>query len=309
MIRVTLAAGSGTVTFYTAPNMGGTQTQLGAAVIAGATSIIGSTFPVSAGDFDPSIGAASATGGINGAVMEFQLYNGGGTLVADPVFTAQLAGVLAFSDAQGNTWTMQGTAEISQRSYRFHGEMSASPKATDPSVTDVYVPLAAGGLLRRLQQGNAPLYSPMRRAIAAQAGTLAPVVYWPLEETAGATSFGSVTGGPPMSFTGSPNLASDSSWPGSAPLPVLNGSEFTGNVPAYSGSGSIVARFLMHVPASTSTPDASVICRVLTTGKVRELTLRYKTGGALELTGWDTTATTSSAAGPSRSAWRASCCG
>lgn len=274
-VRVTLAVSTGTVTFYTGPAGGAdgsTWTQLGDAVVAGATSIHAGTAPFTIGTFTGNCYEAELRAGI------------AGTVKAHPVFTAQTAGATSFTDAQSNTWTLNGTAEISGRDYRFHGEMSALPVTWDSSGNDVWTPAAAGGQLRRLGQGNAPVYSAMKRAVLALSGTLAPVAYWPCEDLSGATSIGSAMGGPLMSVSGSADFAADTSFACSAGLPVINSSAWYGTIPGYTSNGSIVVRFLMDVQSGPG--NATRIMRVITTGTCFEFSLYYTTGGGLGLAGF-----------------------
>lgn len=276
-IKVTLAVATSTVTFWTAPNISGPWTQLGSAVSAGAaTSVFNSTSPVVVGD-----NSAAVQGGIYG----FRLLNGiGGSVAAYADFTSQAAGTTSWTDAPGNTWTLAGTAEISGRDYRFHGEMSSLPVAWDETGNDVWVPVAAGGLLRRLGQGNAPLNSAMKRATLAQSGTLAVHAYWPGEDLSGAAAIGSAVGGPLMSVIGAPGFASDSSFLCSASLPQLNGSTWVGAVPAYTSHGSLIVRFLMKL--GTLAPSGTALVRVITSGTCEEFSMHVYTGGGLGIAGY-----------------------
>jgi hypothetical protein len=61
---------------------------------------------------------------------------------------------------------------------RFLGEVSSWPTKWEPKGADVYMPLEAAGLMRRLGQGNAPAPSAPRRYLP----TTAPAAYWPLED-------------------------------------------------------------------------------------------------------------------------------
>lgn len=288
-LRVTIdvnnGAGGRTVTFFTGAAGGAdgsTWTQLGAAVTqAGTTSIFDSTTAVAVGNYplNPHVG-------IRGAVFEFEMRNGiGGTVVARPVFSAQAAGAASFADAQGNTWTLNALAELSGRSYRAHAEATGWPLFTDPSGINLTVQLSANGVLRRISQGQTPAASPMYRAFTRITGTLAPVAYWPMEDGTGATSLASGIGGPPMEINGPVQLAQDSSFPGSLPLPVMNGGSCYGKVPHYSGSGSIICRFLLNVQAAPQ--DGARLMRVITTGTCTEVSLYYGTGGKLGFAGFN----------------------
>lgn len=288
MVRATMNATNGTVQFFTAATMAGSQTGLGATVTgAGATSIHDSTAHVTVGNYDT---AFVSTAGINGSVFEMQYYNGiAGTKVADPVFTAQTAGAATFADAQSNTWTMNGSAELSSRSYRAHAEMASLPVQWDPSGKDVWTAVSGAGILRRLGQNNTPVLSTMQRGILAQSGTLAPVAYWPMEDLQGATQAGSATGGPPMIATGAVSFAADSSFLASNAIPQMNHGTLAGPVPAYTSHGSVVVRFLMNVEDTPG--DGARIVRVHTTGTCHDLSLYYGTGGTLGMAAFDSTGT------------------
>ena len=287
--RVTLAASSGTVTFYTAGTIAGSWAQLGATVNTAAASLRGGNSPCQVGY--SADWAAVGVGGLQGKVNAFQILSGiGGTLKASPDFSAATAGASTYTDAESNVWTVQGTAEYSGRDYRAHVECSALPQSWDATGTDVWTPVTGGGVLRRLSQGQAPVTSPMKRGIQAKTGALKPVAYWPMEDAGAAASLGSATGGPAMTFTSGLQLAADSGFACSQPIPTLGGAELDGVIPAYTPPGlgvAIVMRFLMDTPSSTSTPDNAIIARVLCTDTVREFTLRYRTGGGLDLSGWD----------------------
>lgn len=109
--------------------------------------------------------------GMNGAIYDMELHSGiGGTIVAHPAFGSQTAGATSWTDAQSNTWSVAGTAELSGRLYRYHGELAAMPKASDPSATDVYSQATASGILRRLQMGQNPLNSALYRGYVRLAG-------------------------------------------------------------------------------------------------------------------------------------------
>ncbi|MDT3395429.1 hypothetical protein RKE29_01980 [Streptomyces sp. B1866] len=239
-VRATLdvndGSGNNVLTFYTAPSLGGPWTQLGSPVVtAGVTSIFNSTASLDVGGvlnagFDNPVGALYA----------FELRNGiGGTLAAAPDFTAQTVGVGSFTDSAGRTWTVSGAASITNRVRRFTGEVSSWPARWDVSGQDVYVPVEAAGILRRLGQGAKPLDSTLRRRIV----SLAPLAYWPMEEPDGATqAYSPIAGVRPLT-------ASEVTWgqadslPSSQPLPVLA-----------SGGGSL-PRLYAPIPAPVGTPS------------------------------------------------------
>lgn len=112
-VRVTLDVDNGaagkTATFYTAPVLTGTWTQLGAPVTtAGTTSIFLGT---SIGEIGTH--TAGSTAPLNGIVHAVEIRNGiGGTAGANPDFAAQPSGTRSFVDPAGRTWTLNGLASI-----------------------------------------------------------------------------------------------------------------------------------------------------------------------------------------------------
>jgi hypothetical protein len=259
-IKVTMATATGQVKFFTAPNISTAYVKLGLTVTPGAAAVFDSTAAVQAG-YGTATGMTGYTG-IYGKVHAFKLLNGiGGTLQASPDFTIQAAGATSFADAQGNTWTVQGTAEISDRKYRFHGEVPAWPVQQDQSGGDVYDQVQAAGILRRLQAGTAPpLDSPLKRGLQRAAGAAAPVAYWACEDGAGSNSIASgLPGGTPMRVTGSPTFASDAGFACSAPVPLISNSEWRGTIPQHSADSANVLRWLMRVPFAGATSLASIM--------------------------------------------------
>lgn len=178
------------------------------------------------------------------------------------------------------------------RRYRFHGEVPAWPIASDISGRDTVVTVTASGMLRRLRQGNQALRSPMVRAytIAYTSSefvfhpALTPAAYWPCEDAANATQIASgLSGGSPMTVSGSPTFAADSTFPGSAPLPQLNGSAWIGSVPPVSAATANIVQCLLSVPAAGE-PNAGVIARMTTTGTVARVELAYTSASAGTIT-------------------------
>lgn len=298
-LRVTLNASTGTVTFYTGTGIDGTWTQLGPALSAtggAATAVEASVAPLVIGySFGSSIGGFPVTGGgqLHGQAEEYRLYNGiGGTVAADAVFTGLAPGTTSWTDAQGNAWNLAGGAEISSRDYRLHGELAAVVPAVDGSAATATAAVTVAGPLRRIQAGSAPpVLSPVRRGMLLLTGDQYPVAYWPMEDPAGAGSLASaVPGVPDMDISGSPDLAADTSFAASAPLPVLNGAKLAAHVPPYAdlgGSGGLLVRWLMKL-SSGDIPSSgwTELMRMFFSGSsVPDLSVRVYAGGAVGLTG------------------------
>lgn len=141
------------------------------------------------------------------------------------------------------------------------------------------VSLSASGTLRRLAQGASPVVSALRRVLGVGASVCA---YWPAEEGTDAEVISSGIGGPAMGVTGSPRYAASDTFPGSAPLPVLNGSSWYGVVPTYTNTGDTQVRWLIDVPTSGG-DDAHALIVLRTTGTASTWAVRYRTGGDIEL--------------------------
>jgi hypothetical protein len=118
--------------------------------------------------------------------------------------------------------------------FLFWGEVSAWPPGWDTSGNDVYVQIDAGGVLQRYQQSGL-IGSVMRRYYLKTLAntTKSPIAYWPCEDQNNSTQFLSpIVNCPAMTFTGAPQISSDSNYPGSDPIPLVNGSVWTGSTPA-----------------------------------------------------------------------------
>lgn len=286
-LRVTLDVNNGasghTVTFYTAETIFGPWTQLGDPVVtAGTTSVFDSTAGLEIGDVEDLTNSP-----VTGSVYGFELRSGiGGTVVANPDFTVQTAGAASFADTAGNpnTWAIAGNAQISNRRYRFHGEVSAWPPRWDTTGTDVYTPIEASGVIRRLSQGASVLGSVLYRARLFDTSGL--VAYWPFEDADGSTSMAPALNHGAMTIIGTPSLASFEGFTASNPIPVLNGAEMRGSVPAYTDTGRTQVRFLLAVPAAGA-ENGQTLVLFYTTGSVRRWELNYGTGGTLTLLGYD----------------------
>lgn len=280
-VRATIDVNNGaagrTVTFYTATSIGGTWTQLGDPVVtAGTTSIFAGTGQqyigaVSTIAFTDPIGryyAAEIRSGING------------TVVANPVFTAQTVGVGNFVDGAGRTWFMRSNGTITNVQPRFVGEFGDWPAEWSGRGDVITVDGEAAGILERMNQGEKALASTLRRRIP----SFDPIAYWPMEEGSDATTIYSPISGvrpfKPVAFS----MASDSTLPGSSPLPSLEvNASFVAPVPtAAAGPWQVELVYnLDTMPVATTT-----LFEVRTTGTARRVRARVATN-AITLDGLD----------------------
>jgi len=171
------------------------------------------------------------------------------------------------------------------RSFRFWGSIPEFPEGWDLTEKDIWVDITAAGILRQLRQGSAPLGSTLYRGLTGDT-VVGLKAYWPMEDGAQSTSIASAIGGPSMVITGSPNLASDTVFLCSNPLPVTNGSTIRGVVPTYTSTGQTQIRFLLDLP--TPLANNTQIIKAHGTGSVPFWAVTYNTGGGLSLRGLDT---------------------
>lgn len=231
VVRFTLdvnnGAGGHTARFYVGSTMTGPWTQVGAdQITAGTTATFSSTAPVEFGDV-----SSTATGHAPARLFAAQIRTGiDGTVVANPVFSAQAVGALTFTDSAAVPWTVNRADGITNRLVRGAGEVPSWPPRWGSSGRLVTASLAAAGITRRLGQGATPLDSTLRRRIPSDPGLIA---YWPMEDGTGSTqAYSPLPGVRPMTTTGM-TFGQDDSLPGSAALPTLGSvSSMRGNVPA-----------------------------------------------------------------------------
>ncbi|HET6356100.1 hypothetical protein [Streptomyces sp.] len=277
-LRVTLDVDNGasgnTVRFYTAESIAGPWVQLGADVVtAGTTSIFNSTAAVRVGDGWADLGFSAASG----LVHAFELRSGiGGTVVANPNFTAQPSGTTSFVDSAGRTWTLFGTAEITSRRVRCAPEVSKWAPKWHTSGHNITSTIQAAGIKRRLEVGRDALQSTLHRRIPSEP---ACVAYWPMEEGNEATqAYSPIRGVPPLVVTGF-DFASDDTLLGSSALPRLAGGasiSMDARVPTHTDTGEWMVTYVYRFETDVATPTE--ILEFNTTGTVRRITVTLDTG-------------------------------
>ncbi|MFF5589735.1 hypothetical protein [Streptomyces hygroscopicus] len=274
-VRATLdvdnGSGGRTATFYWAPTLAGPWTQIGSPVIqAGTTSVYASTVPLRVGSPDATHTPPRVP--FTGSGYRFEVRSGiDGTVVAVPDFTTLAPGTGVFVDAVGHTWTLQGTAEISDRLIRFSGEVSSWPSRWGVAGQDVWVPLEASGILRRLGQGAKALDSTLRRRVPTDPNLLA---YWPMEESRDATqAYSPIAGVAPMAVSGI-EFAADDSLPGSSPLPKISAATaLSGQVPR-GPDGAWRVEYVYKLNDYPATP--TTLLEVRTTGTYDRLQIEVR---------------------------------
>lgn len=204
----------------------------------------------------------------------------GAIVAASPTFAGLTAGATSFTDAQGNTWTATGDAEVSQRSYRFWGEVVGWPQkwGTDGDRNSV-AELECSGPLRRMAQGATPARSPLYRTLSAIGGDL--VAYWPCEDAQGAANVGAFRGRP-GTVVAAPNLAASTTFTGSDGLPTLQSGGLSFTVPAYTVASPAYfqLRHLGRFPSGLAAN--SVLYRVnMTGGTIAAFVVKYNAGSLI----------------------------
>jgi hypothetical protein len=287
-LRVTLNTTTGATTFYTSGDIDGTWTQLGSTVTSSATS-------VRAGDQPLTVGWSAyggAQGQLLGQVYAARLYNGiGGTVVANPLFSAQNAGDTSWTDSASRSWSLTAS-EISGRDYRHFGTATViQPEWPDDSGrSPLTVQVQSGGTLERLAPSGQPAWSAMRRYYEQLPAAKRPVILFPFEDGQQSAQLADVISGNPMPFSaGSITSSDDTSFVSCAPLAVFADLGATGIVPAYTPGATSSVSILANVTAVTlQNPFFSFVLsngtvvlqvNVETDGRVRMLT---SGGGTLD---------------------------
>jgi hypothetical protein len=293
-VRATLDVDNGaagnTVRFYTAPSIDGPWTLLGDPVTnSGTTSIH---------DNDQELGVGS---GSNGAAVftNFSTFRGNfyvlqvrdgidGTLVANADFTVLDADDFdePFTDSTGALWTFGSSAFTNDASIRFSGEVSTWPQRWDLSDKNVWVPITADGIQRRLQIQDVPSVSSMFNDLSQREDVVA---YYPMEEADTRTKFGSGLIGDTtaLSIQGRVIPGQDSSFPASLPLPIFDGgAKVDGALPYYRFADNQRVAFLVSIP-SDGIDDLAPLISLGASGTAARWDLTYGTGGSIAVNAWD----------------------
>jgi hypothetical protein len=278
-IKVTLDVNNGaagkTTTFYTADSISGTWVQFGDPVTAATTtSIFDSTAVVTIGKNSNTSASATVQ-----RVFEARIYNGiAGTLRAAPKASEETAGASTFADTVPITWTVNTGASITNKHYRFWGEVTSWPQKWGlTGAPSAYSPIECSGVMRRLVQGASPVLSPYRRGITAIGSDL--VGYWPCEDAVGSTTLAAVKGRVGR-VVGTPTFEAYSDLTASAPLPTLQSARFILDLEPYTNTDEIQARFLMVFPSGGTIANNTVLARVYTNNSLGWMDLVYTTASS-----------------------------
>lgn len=292
-IRVTFDVDNGaagnTTTFYTADNIAGPWTQLGDPVIAtgtAATVYTGGALCIG------HVGGRS-TRGMNGLYYNYELRSSiGGTLVSDIDFTTQTNGSYVVSE-NSNRWVAINNAVISNRRYRFHGEVAEWPLSWDPTGTWITASVTGAGVQKRMEQVTSSL-SAMRRlhtkGIILDPGPFErfaqPAAYWPLEDgnVAGQMASG-LPSKPGMQIYGKLDpQATQDGFNESLPLPQMGTAKFGGRVTG-APNASIDLRWILYAPDNMV--NSTDVLEIYSTGSVRRWRVTYELSNTWRVRGYD----------------------
>lgn len=291
-LRVTLdadtGAGSWAVAHYWAPTIAGPWTQIHTTfTAAGTITTHVSTEPLLIAPAQPTATVPRRV--VEGKVYKAEVRSGiGGTVVAAPDFTAQAVGSTGFTDSAGRVWSYSGTARISDRAFRFHGEISTWPKEWVPGGADVWCSVEAAGVLRRYDQGTKALNSTLRRRIP----SANPIAYWHFEEDREASrAYSPITGVQPAAVTGVEWAAVDT-LPSSKALPKLTAAAtLSAIVPdAADGQWQVELVYNADDKAPPSSGSRAEFLSISTTGTVRRWLIRMRQD-SIAVTGYDASGT------------------
>jgi hypothetical protein len=292
-IRVTLDVNNGAsghdLSFYTSDTIAGEWTKLGSTITGTGTTAIAYT----GGALCVGHVGSRSKRGIHGSVYGFELRDGiGGALVADIDFTALANGSRSWEE-NSNFWVAVNNAVVSNRHYRFHGEIPEWPLYWDPTGNWVEVSATGAGVQRRLERSTSE-QSAMRRhhtkGVISDPGAFErlaePDAYWPMEDGEGAFQVSSgLPGKPAMQISGgTPVFATFSDFRESAALPKLGNAKFGGRV-AGNAVGYADIRWIMHTP-SAITANANILT-LYTSGTIAQFELDYTASNTWRLRGKD----------------------
>lgn len=165
---------------------------------------------------------------------------------------------------------------------RFVGEVSSWSPQWSVDENDAWTSIEASGILRRLEQGNDALRSPIFREVTSEDNAAHLVAYWPCEDGSSATSIAAgVAGVEPMAIRtdgdGTVAMARYEGIGGSDPLPALTDRAWlNARVPSYP-NGETYYRGFFVVPAAGFAGSGHELVRLFDSGG---LTFQVNVNGA-----------------------------
>jgi hypothetical protein len=250
-------------------------------VQAGTSSIFSGTAPLDIGDI---VGSGFSRPIIE--VHRLQLRSGDetGTLVASPDFTRQQPGATSLVDSTGKTWSLEGTAAITNLQWRLAGQVDEiaptwpwgdlfDPDNPDQTPGEARTTFAVSGVTRRMTQNPKALQSAIYRLVMSRQNLSRVMAYLPFEDGSDAEQISTpIPDANPGYFGGELQFASDDTLPGSKPLLTVSGGQIAGwgaSFPLRAGITNWAVDFFTRIPTREPEPASTVIGFVDTTGTVR----------------------------------------
>ncbi len=163
---------------------------------------------------------------------------------------------------------------------RFYGEVSQWPIEWEVSGADIWVPMEASGISRRIGRRSQPVTSPIRRLMDTLTATM--VGYWPMEDPSTSIDMGSgLIGGKNLvkrNVTGSSSLASNTDIDGSAPLPSMESGFWIGAATPYAPGTTLQFSFVMNAQSAPAAAALAVHCTMTGTAQAWSFVLLPTTG-------------------------------
>ncbi len=225
----------------------GGWTQLGSGWVGTATAMFAGTAPLRAGH--------SAFTSSNMPVRIFAVQQRatiGGTVIANPDFTAATPGATSLVDSTGKTWTLYGVADFRDVDVRGTAELQKWPARWTVDEAYKWAPVIGQGISQRMKRPAARLRDPLFREATAADNLARMIQYWPMTDGSSSTSIASgIDGGEVMQVGGEPSYASSNRIPGSDPLVAMSdGVTMSAVIPPHTVTGTYSFRFVADVPAT-----------------------------------------------------------
>lgn len=172
------------------------------------------------------------------------------------------------------------------------GELASLPTRADVSGRDVWSPIEAAGILRRLSRSGQPLRSALYRAAMAS-DNIGMTAYWPCEDPPGSTSVASaVPGVQPLriNVAAAPGAGDAVAVPGSAPGVVIGtGGQLAGSYPWVPDTGVLAYRGVFVIPPAGASNFSRLVDLFVRNASIRRWRLTYLTAssGSVRVEGYN----------------------
>jgi hypothetical protein len=187
-----------------------------------------------------------------------------------------------FRTAGNSNVTSTALYAIEIQAPMFIGSVVEWPVRWDKSGNDSTVIVQAAGVLRRLQQGQAPLKSPLYQSLYGKN----PIAYWPLEDVSGSTSAaaaGSLNPGPAMVYEAPFGWSSTTDPPllgASSTAEITSNTAISGLIPKFTTTGWTLVMAVYTPALPPPLQDAEFLfVRTSGTGQTVKLSLANNFGG------------------------------